>query len=131
MRERIKGFEEELNRLNQRQQEILAMKDAEGDKSEIASKLADELIKLAIDKKALEKRLDAEIRKREKLDKICVPIIAITGIITIIMLIVTVITWIVEKSFPIVLGTIDIIGVLIIVITIIVMKAINPDQRIF
>ena len=131
MRERIKGFEEELNRLNQRQQEILAMKDAEGDKSEIASKLADELIKLAIDKKALEKRIDAEIRKREKLDKICVPIIAITGIITIIMLIVTVITWIVEKSFPIVLGIIDIIGVLIIVITIIVMKASNADPRIF
>ena len=127
MAERIEKFEKELEALEFRKKQLLFTSRTE----ENASYIADELLAIAKEQAALNDRMDKELARRDKIDKIGIPILLLSIILFVIFAIITVIRWISLSAFPVVVGTIAIAMFASSILTVLVMKILNPDMKLF
>lgn len=127
MAERIEKFEKELEALEFRKKQLLFTSRTE----ENASYIADELLAIAKEQAALNDRMDKELARRDKIDKIGIPILLLSIVLFIIFAIITVIRWISLSAFPVVVGTIAIAMLASAISTVLVMKILNPDMKLF
>ena len=127
MAERIEKFEKELEALEFRKKQLLFTSRTE----ENASYIADELLAIAKEQAALNDRMDKELARRDKIDKIGIPILLLSIVLFVIFAIITVIRWISLSAFPVVVGTIAIAMLASAISTVLVMKILNPDMKLF
>ena len=127
MAERIEKFEKELEALEFRKKQLLFTSRTE----ENASYIADELLAIAKEQVALNDRMDKELARRDKIDKIGIPILLLSIVLFVIFAIITVIRWISLSAFPVVVGTIAIAMFASSILTVLVMKILNPDMKLF
>jgi hypothetical protein len=127
MAERIEKFEKELEALEFRKKQLLFTSRTE----ENASHTADELHSISKEQVALNDRIDKELARRDKIDKIGIPILLLSIVLFVIFAIITVIRWISLSAFPAVVGTIAIVMLASAILTVLVMKILNPDMKLF
>jgi hypothetical protein len=127
MAERIEKFEKELEALEFRKKQLLFTSRTE----ENASHIADELLSISKEQAALNDRMDKELARRDKIDKIGIPILLLSIVLFVIFAIITVIRWISLSVFPAVVGTIAIVMFASAILTVLVMKILNPDMKLF
>ena len=125
MAERIKNLEKGVNDLGARKQRLLSTERTE----ENAEFIFSELMAIAKDEKSLENRIKKENARRDKIDKIGVPIVSFALLLSIVCAVITIFSWLISCSFPVILGAITLSFVSIFIVTVVVMKILNPDMK--